>query len=139
MLLLNGVIEDYLSALRCEQGAALTTFRTYRAHLHHFHDWLTQNGYPEPAVSDFTVPVCRRFLYYLAGKNLRPRSVRSYFHALRGVGAFLVEQGALTENPAKAVNMPKKDAALRKTVTDEPACRGNAPECSYTGAARCPG
>ncbi len=116
---LDTIIKDYLQALRVEQGAALTTHRGYQSHLHHFHDWLTANGYAEPSLAEFTVPVLRRFLYYLSGKSLRPRTIRSYFQPLKGIGEFLISNGLATENAAKGVNLPKKDAAIRKTVSDE--------------------
>ena len=115
---LDTIIKDYLQALRVEQGAALTTHRGYQSHLHHFHAWLTTNGYAEPTLAEFTVPVLRRFLYYLSGKNLRPRTIRSYFQPLKGIGEFLISNGLATENAAKGVNLPKKDAAIRKTVSD---------------------
>lgn len=116
---LYGVMEDYLRALKFEQGAAATTFKGYQAQLRHFHNWLMGNGYPAPVVADFNTPVLRRFLYYLGGKGLRPRTVRSYFHPLRALGEFLVANGLLKDNPAKALAMPKKDAAQRETVSDE--------------------
>lgn len=118
-MLLYTLIGDYLQALRVEQGAAATTQKGYTAQIRHFHTWLTANGYPEPILADFNAPVCRRFLYYLSGKGLRPRSIRSYFHPLKGFGEFLIRNGVLTDNPAKTVTLPKKDAALRKTITDE--------------------
>ncbi len=115
---LYSLIEDYLQALRHEQGATATTCKQYQAQLRHFHNWLIENGYPTPTLGEFTLPVLRRFLYYLGGKNLRPRTMRSYFHPLRSMGEFLIANGALTENPAKALPMPKKDAAERLTVSD---------------------
>jgi site-specific recombinase XerD len=39
-------------------------------------------------------------------------------HPIIGLGAFLVENGVLEKNPAKALTMPKKDAAKRLLVTD---------------------
>ena len=89
------------------------------AQLRHVHRWLTENGYPEPTTDCLNVPVCRRVLYYLSGKGLRPRSILSYFDPLDGLCAFLVEHGLLNENPVKRLTLPKKDAAVRKTVSDE--------------------
>src|SRR5262249_55535503 len=40
-------------------------------------------------------------------------------HPVRSFGAFLVTNGVLTENPAKQVNLPKRDQARRQVVTEE--------------------
>ena len=116
---LYGYIEDYLSALRHEQGASKTTHKQYQAQLRHCHRWMTENGYPEPDLSDLTLPVLRRFLYFLSGKGLRPRTIRSYFCPLHSLGEFLIVNGALMDNPAKTLTLPKKDAAQRLTVSDD--------------------
>jgi len=112
-------IEDYLLFIRHEQGVSSATFKGYRAQLRHFHRWLIENGYPNPGITDYTTPVLRRFLHYLAGKELRPRTIRSYFHPLTGLGRFLMANSLLTENPAKGLTLPKNDAAQRLTVSDE--------------------
>jgi site-specific recombinase XerD len=52
-------------------------------------------------------------------RGKRPRTVRSAFNPIRGLGEYLVQQGVLTENPSLKVTMPKKDAAIRRVVTDE--------------------
>ena len=66
----------------------------------------------------FNVHVLTRFLHTLHARNLRPRSIRGVFYPLRGVGDYLVKMEYLTENPAKKITLPKKDAAIRQTVTD---------------------
>ncbi len=116
---LHDCIADYLRFLRYEQGAAPTTIKAYQARLHNFQNWLTENGYPNATLDAFNVPTLRRFLYHLGGKGLRPRTIRGFFNPIRSLGAFLVANEALTENPAVKVGLPKKDAALRETVSEE--------------------
>lgn len=117
---LSDCITDYLRYLRYEQGVTASTLKTYGAALRRYLRWLeTEGGYPAPGLEAFSTPVLRRFAYYLGGQGLRPRTIRGVFHGLIGLGQFLVTNGALSENPAKGVGMPKKDAAQRLTVTEE--------------------
>lgn len=116
---LSEYVSDYLTALRYEQGAAVTTGRQYQAALRRFVRWLTETGYPSPTVSEFNPTLLRRFLYYLQSQSLRPRSIRGYFHALRGLGEFLTVHGLIPQNHAKSISMPKKDAAIRETISNE--------------------
>ena len=119
-MLFQDVMRDYVNCITHERRLARkTTVTGYANYLHHLQGWLKENGYPEPTLDDFNVTVLRRFLYYLSARNLRPRTIRAYFHPIIGLGAFLVENKVLTENPAKALTMPKKDAARRLLVSDE--------------------
>ena len=116
---LSELTTDYLRYVLHERGLSHNTHKGYQSQLRHFLRWLEGNGYPQPTADCLTLPVLRRFLYYLAGKNLRPRSILSYFDPIDGLCAFLVENGLLTENRTKALTLPKKDAAQRLTVSNE--------------------
>ena len=116
---LTTVTQDYLSAILAEQGLSKNTHKNYRAQLGHFCRWLVTKGYAEPTTDCLTLPLFRQFLYHLSGRGLRPRTVHSYFDPLDGLCAFLVANGLLTENPVKQVTLPKKDAAQRRTVSDD--------------------
>ena len=116
---LNDCINDYLNHLRHEQGAALTTFKGYQSWLHNLQRWMSENGYSAPELDAFNTSVLRRYLYHLSGRGPRPRTIRGAFHAVRGLGRFLTDAGALKENPTRPLTMPKLDAAQRLTVTDE--------------------
>ena len=119
MTKLNDCITDYLAFLRHEQGAAPTTCKSYASRLNTFLRWtVNEAGYPTPTLDDFTLPLLRRFLYARSNKGDRPRTIRGWFNALRGLGTFLVNNGALTENPAAKVQLPKMDAATRLLVND---------------------
>jgi site-specific recombinase XerD len=116
---LSDVCTDYILHITHERRLAKTTQVGYANYLHHFQEWLKQNGYPEPSVADFTTPALRRYLYAISARGLRPRTIRAMFHPIIGLGKFLVDNSALAENPAKALTMPKKDATRRLLVTDE--------------------
>jgi site-specific recombinase XerD len=81
--------------------------------------WLKTNGYPDPALDAFNVQTLRRYLYSVSAEGRRPRTIRGRFHPIIGLGEFLVTNGVLETNPAKALTMPKKDAARRTVVTEE--------------------
>ena len=105
--------------LKHEQGATLTTYRSYHASLFHFYRWLTENGYPTPVFSDFNATTIRRFFYHVAERGLRPRTIYGYMIPLRSYGLFLMAQGVLTETPALTAKFSKKDAAIRQKTSEE--------------------
>ena len=118
-MLLNDCTTDYLRYILHERGLSKNTHKAYQAQLRHFQRWLTANGFPEPTSDCLTVALCRRFLYHLSGKGLRPRTIHSYFDPVHGLCTFLVANGILTENPVNSLTLPKKDAAQRLTVSNE--------------------
>lgn len=116
---LTDCITDYLRFILHERGLSKNTHKGYQAMSRHYLHWLAENGHPEPTTDALTVTLLRRYLYYLSGKGLRPRTIRSYFDPLGGLCLFLIKNGVLTENPVKSLTLPKKDAARRETVSNE--------------------
>ena len=116
-LSLSSLTTDYLNALRHERGCAQTTCFTYASWLRHFQKWLGENGHDAEDMTAFSAPILRAYFYALSSRDLRPRSIRSAFNPLRGFGEFLVFHHLLPDNPAKAITMPKKDAARRLTIS----------------------
>ena len=113
------LFDDWLLFLVHEQGVTEATRKTYAAAVRRFLRWMeTEGGYPAPTVDAFNVPTLRRFAYALGKQGLRPRSVRGVFHGVRSYGAFLLKHGALPDNPALQIGMPKKDAAERTACSD---------------------
>src|SRR5579871_450095 len=118
-MFLADAIEDYLRHITYEQGLAENTRLTYQANLRRFLTWLESNGHPQPQLDAYSEPTLRRYLYAIGGQKLRPRSVRGLFHPLRGLGNYLQVMGVFEENPAMKIRLPKKDAAVKRSVTDE--------------------
>jgi site-specific recombinase XerD len=115
---LKDCIEDYFAFIQHEQRVEQATLETYKSWLRHLYRWLEANGYPDPDLSVFSTITLRRFLYYLSGeKKYRPRTIRGVFYPIKGLARHLVENGALAENPCLSIKMPKKDAAVRLTVS----------------------
>jgi|SRR5579871_777178 len=115
---LADAVADYTNYLRHEQGAAATTIRCYRNRMSSFLRWMEANGYPSPTLQDFNTSTLRRYLYHLGQQGKRPKTLRGRFHPLTGLGAFLVNVGALPENPTKGLTLPKLDASERIPVSD---------------------
>lgn len=118
-LSLTDVMEDYFQHIKVELGLSERTCVGYRSWGRHFLRWLTENVQPEPTLEDFTTANLKRYLYYLAAGKRRPRTIRGAFFPLKGLGQFLVEMGALAEDPCAAIKLPKLDAARRELVTDD--------------------
>ena len=116
---LKSLMEDYLRYVLHERGLSVNTHKSYQSQLRHYHKWLTENGYPEPEKECLAVTVLRRYLYYLSEKGLRPRTIRSYFDPLEGLGEYFIEHKMLEENPVKKLTMPQLDAARRDLVSNE--------------------
>ena len=110
--------DDYLTALLYEHGRSPKTLTAYRAALRKFHRWLVAAGLPDDA-SSFNPATCRAYLYSLQKRGCRPRTIRSAFHPIRGLGRYAVGISALPESPVAALSMPKLDAAKRLLVSDD--------------------
>jgi site-specific recombinase XerD len=118
-MVLSEAVRDFGEYSRCELGHTTATYYSYISWLHNFAAWLEEQGQPDPPVQEITASLIRRFSYALNAKGLRPRTIRGALHALRALFAYLTEQGAISVNPALEVRLPKKDAAVRLTVSDE--------------------
>ena len=116
---LSEAIRDYGDYCRHELGHTTSTYYSYVSWQRNFAKWLEGQELHDPNVREITAGVIRRFSYSLSARDLRPRTVRGALHAVRALFAFLHEHGMIEANPALDVNLPKKDAAARLTVTDE--------------------
>ncbi len=117
---LSDAITDYVNFITHERRLAKsTTVTQYASNLRQLLRWLEANGYPAPALDAFNVQTLRRYLYSISAEGRRPRTIRGRFHPIIGLGEFLVTNGILETNPAKALTMPKKDAARRTVVTED--------------------
>ncbi len=116
-MLFADVKQDFVYYLEHERGLTKQSLRTYRSWLLYF-DRFCESVSTGPLLEDrLSVPLLRRYLYWMSGKGLRPRSVRGAFSPLRALGEFCIDNGLLTTNPALALKLPKKDAAQRLLVS----------------------
>jgi site-specific recombinase XerD len=106
----DDVCRDFVYHIKHERGLSASSVAGYSSWLKHFQKWCEEAGVGSDQLADcFNTPVLRRYLYWLSGRGLRPRSIWSAFFPLRGLGVFLIENGLLTENPTLAIKLPKKD------------------------------
>lgn len=120
-MFLSQAITQYILYAKAEQGLSARTITVYQDRLQAFERWCDARPIASLDVEGrFNNVVIRQYLVSLtAQNNLRPRTVRNRICPLRSMGTYLVSQAILTENPAKSLTLPKKDAATRHVVSDD--------------------
>src|SRR5438105_941018 len=116
---LTVAIDHYLEYLEHEVHATSSTRVGYTSYLRRFRRHLIEQYGEEPTLDQVTTDDVRRYLYSLSRQNLRPRTLRTAIYPVRGLFGMAVQRGYRPDNPARAVKLPKKDAAIRETVSDE--------------------
>lgn len=116
---LEDALKHYRDYIKVELGLAESTIHSYSSWMNHFRKWLASVGQPSPTLAIFNQAILTSYLHYLHGKKLRPRTIHAAFFPLRGMGELLIVRGLTHENIAKKVQLPKKDAAIRLTITDD--------------------
>lgn len=111
--------DRFLRYCAAERNYSPETIKAYRQATRRFAEWLAANGHGDPAVAAITPEIGRDYLYYLDGLKLRPRTVLHLFLPLRALYRMLVRQKYVTANPFLEIELPRKDAAERKLITDE--------------------
>ena len=101
-------VDDYLTFLSRERQKSAATLRAYGGDLRDFAAWLTQHGKQLTATTRFDL---RRYLVELEEQGLVPTSVQRKLASLRGLFAWLQQQGHTTADPARLLKGPK---AVRK-------------------------
>jgi len=115
---LEDAITDYMGWARVEKGYSQTGNKQRQYWLGELLKWMQENGYRDPAVEDLTTPALRRFQFYLNAGGLRPRTIHNAIYPIKSLSAYLIKSGALSDNPASALTLPKLDEASREEVTD---------------------
>jgi site-specific recombinase XerD len=118
-LTLQQAVELYGEYLIHEQRARPTTRVGYRSGLNRFYRFVAGRCDAEPLLAEVGVEEIRQYLYHLSRRGLRPRTLRGALYPVRGLFRLAVERGYVAEDPTRGVRLPKKDAAVRPTVSDE--------------------
>ncbi|MEH6550944.1 MAG: site-specific tyrosine recombinase XerD [Pseudomonadales bacterium] len=111
-------IDTYLDALWMERGFSQHTLASYRSDLIGFSRWLSQ----AEGVQRFEAVTQGQIESYLGYRLSRGDSARSCargLSCLRGLYAWLVREGRLTENPTALIESPRLGRPLPKTLTEE--------------------
>jgi site-specific recombinase XerD len=117
------LISEYAEYLRHEQHASAVTQTGYRSQLNRFRRFIIARYGREPDVSELAVADVRDYLYSLSRTGLRPRTLRGAMCPVRNLFTLALERGYRPDNPALSVRLPRKDAPVRATVSDEEIAR----------------
>lgn len=112
---LDGLIAEYLTALRAERGLAPATVAAYRRDLRQYAAHLGARP-PDPGeVAEYVAALHRR--------GLAPSSVARQVAAVRGLHRFLLAEGLADADPTLLLDSPRRRAALPKALGVEDVLR----------------
>lgn len=103
-------IDNYISYLKNVRRYSLRTQELYRSALEEYFDfrsWTDAEDGEEDLPTALSAPWLRHHEAYLIEKGLSPRTVHLRMSALSGFSGYLVREGLLPGNAAKAVRRPK--------------------------------
>ena len=123
-MMLSEYLSHYVTYLEDEKGVSKNTVRTWRPMLRAYIRWCGGKDNYTPTALDFNLLMLRDYRTYLqVERAYRPRSQNSNLAALRGFGNYLVEVGAIPENPVDKMKPTKLDSVLRVILTDSEVVR----------------
>lgn len=98
-------LHRFIAYLQYEKGASPYTIKNYGAEIQEFIDFAAgEDATDWPAVD---VPLIRRYLLWLSGRNLAQASIARRLSELRSFGQYLVRNGEIAQNPFRQVSLPK--------------------------------
>jgi integrase/recombinase XerD len=95
-------IDRFLEYLRIEKGVAENTIASYRHDLQMYEAHLKSTELVQVQHTDVS-----KFLKFLYGRKLKPRSATRAFAAVRGLHKFLILEKATKENPTANIEQPR--------------------------------
>src|SRR5437764_2306003 len=108
------LIDLYLDMLAAERGAAANTLEAYRRDLEDFARDLSQRGC---TVATADSDAIRDYLGQLSGRGYSASSVARRLSAIRQLYRFLYAEGNRKDDPAAAIEGPKRGRALPKMLS----------------------
>ena len=107
-------VDRFLQYVRIEKGVADNTIEAYRHDLAMYCEHLGPIDLLEAQSADVS-----KFLKFLYGRRLKPRSATRSFAAVRGLHKFLILERATTENPTANIDQPRWWNPLPNILTME--------------------
>jgi integrase/recombinase XerD len=108
------LIDLYLDMLAAERGAAANTLEAYRRDLNDFSAHLGEHG---GAIVTAQAEAIRRYLADLSGRGFSAASVARRLSAIRQLYRFLYAEGNRKDDPAAAIEGPKRGRPLPKVLS----------------------
>jgi integrase/recombinase XerD len=108
------LIEEYLSGLQIERGAALNTLAAYRRDLKGFESFLSRE---RRRVGDVSVTDLSRYLGGLRRRGLGSRSIARHLSAVRGLYRFLLDAERVPRDPTQHLDNPRPTRRLPRTLS----------------------
>ena len=107
-------LNEFLTAIAAERGAAKNTLDAYRRDLAYFFAFLKAQ---DLELSELRSSHISAYLRHLSSEGLAATSRARRLSAVRQFLKFLVADGVLEDNPADGIASPKKQRALPKTLS----------------------
>ncbi len=108
------LIELFLDMLAAERGAASNTLEAYRRDLADFSARLSASG---RTIADAGSEQVRDYLASLGRRRFSPTSIARRLSAIRQLYRFLYLEAHRTDNPAAAIEGPKRGRPLPKVLS----------------------
>lgn len=108
--------EEYLVWLSVERGRSANTLAAYRRDLRTYHRWLQATA---TDLVDVGPADLEAFVAHLRASGRAPASVARGLVPVRGLHAFLAEEGMVPSDAASDVERPRVPAGLPKALTEE--------------------
>ncbi len=109
--MLEPYIQKFEQHLAAGRNASAHTIRGYVHDLGEFDAFLQEKGAEAAAPADIDTFTVRAWLAWLAGKNKKSSQARK-LSSLKAFFKFMLQQGAISVNPAQAVKTPRQDRYL---------------------------
>src|SRR5262245_1607914 len=110
----ESLIDLYLDMLAAERGAAANTLEAYRRDLEGFSADLREHG---GAIATAQSEDIRSYLGRLSGRGFSASTVARRLSAVRQLYRFLYAEGNRKDDPAAAIEGPKRGRALPKVLS----------------------
>ncbi|MEM7225399.1 MAG: site-specific tyrosine recombinase XerD [Pseudomonadota bacterium] len=108
--------EQFLEMLAAERGASLNTLEAYRRDLDQVAAFLNGRG---RALADAGTEDLRAYLAQLGKAGMAPRTAARRLSALRQFYRFLFREGLRADDPAQAIESPRRGRPLPKILNED--------------------
>lgn len=113
---MDDLIANWLDYLRAERGLSLNALLAYERDFRLFQNYLGENRL---SVDEVTPAHISEFLLDQKEKDKSVASITRYLQSIRGFYKFHINEGRLSNNPTRAIQLPKKPQRLPKVLDME--------------------